>query len=241
MLEKTEGIVLHSLRYGDDELIVNVLTQSRGTVSFMVKIPKGRHSKLKTQLLRPLSILELDIDYRERFQLHRIKDMRVAVQYSSLPYDPAKEAIAMFLGEVLFYALRREDENRVLYEFLSHSLEWLDLADKDYANFHLCLLIQLTRHLGFFPNMDNATPHSVFDLLEGCFVSSIPYHGQYLTAEESAILPKLLKMNYATMHRVHLNRAQRGRILKILNTYYRVHIPDFPELKSIDVLAELFA
>lgn len=240
MLEKTKGIVLHAIRYGDDSLIVSVLTLSRGTLTFMVKAPRGRHGSVKAQLLRPLSILDMDIDYRERMQMHRIKDMRVAIVFSTLPYEPAKEAVAMFLGEVLYHALKREGENPALFEFLEHSLEWFDLAEHDYANFHLCLLIQLTRHLGFFPNMDSPSPACLFDLLEGCFVFSIPAHGQYLVPEEAQFLAKLLKMNYETMHRVHLNRQQRGHILRLLNTYYRVHVPDFPELKSLDVLTELF-
>ena len=240
MLEKTRGIVLHALRYGDDSLIVSVLTLHRGTLAFLVKVPKGRRSGVKTQLLRPLAILEMDIDYRDRLRMQRIREMHVSVPYSSLPYQPVKESLAMFLGEVLYHALRREGENPALFEFLEKSLEWLDLADRDYANFHLCLLIQLTRYLGFFPNMQDASPDALFDLQEGCFTTILPRHGLYLKAEEAGFLMKLLKMNYATMHRVHLNRTQRGRILKILNTYYRVHIPEFPELKSLDVLTELF-
>lgn len=240
MLEKTKGIVLHTIRYGEDNLIANILTLDRGTLAFMVKVPKGKHARVKTQLLRPLSILELDIDYRDRMQMHRIKDMHVSLLYSTLPYEPVKEAVAMFLGEVLYYSLRHEGENRSLFQFLENSLEWFDLAEEDYANFHLCLLIQLTRYLGFFPNVDGATPTAVFDLLDGCFVEALPVHGQYLSPEESSFMFKLLKMNYATMHRVHLDRRQRGIILRMLNNYYRVHIPDFPELKSLDVLRELF-
>lgn len=240
MLEKTKGIVLHSLRYGDDSLIVSIFTLSHGTLPFMVKAPKGKRSSVKIQLLRPLTILELDIDFRDRLQMQRIKDMHVALAYSTLPYEPVKEAVAMFLGEVLYHALKCESQNQPLFDFLEHSLEWLDVADHDYANFHLCLLIQLTRFLGFYPNMDTSSSKSVFDLLDGSYVDVIPHHGQYLLADEAVFLEKLLKMNYATMHRVHLNRQQRGRILRMLNTYYRVHVPDFPELKSLDILAELF-
>lgn len=240
MLEKTQGIVLHSFKYGEDSLIVNIFTLHRGTMSFMVRIPKGKHAAVKTQLIRPLTILELDIDYRDRLQMQRIRDMHVAVPYFSIPYEPAKEAMAMFMGEVLFHALKKESENGILYTFMRNSLEWLDLADENFANFHLCFLIQLTRHLGFFPNLNNARRGVFFDLLEGSYVFVLPRHQHYLNAQETSFLSLLLKMNYATMRRLHLNRHQRGRILRILNDYYRIHIPDFPELKSLDVLAELF-
>lgn len=240
MLEKTKGIVLHSLKYGDDSLIVSVFTLHRGTLTFMVKVPKSRHASMKTQLLRPLTVLDMDIDFRDRLQMQRIKDMRVALVYATLPYEPVKEAVAMFLGEVLYHAMKHEEANPELFDFLQKSLEWFDLVERDYANFHLCLLIQLTRHLGFFPNMEGGEASSFFDLLDGCFVCRQPVHGQYLVGEEVDFMLKVLKMNYATMHRVHLNRQQRGRILKMLNNYYRVHIPEFPELRSLDVLSELF-
>jgi DNA repair protein RecO (recombination protein O) len=42
------------------------------------------------------------------------------------------------------------------------------------------------------------------------------------------------------MHQLALNRKLRGVYLAILSLYYRLHIPDFPELKSADVLRELF-
>ena len=39
MQEKTQGVVLRTLKYGDNSLIVDIYTATRGTVSFMVKQP----------------------------------------------------------------------------------------------------------------------------------------------------------------------------------------------------------
>jgi DNA repair protein RecO (recombination protein O) len=38
-----------------------------------------------------------------------------------------------------------------------------------------------------------------------------------------------------------MNRLERGRYLEVLDEYYRLHVPEFPELKSLDVLKEVFA
>jgi hypothetical protein len=35
-------------------------------------------------------------------------------------------------------------------------------------------------------------------------------------------------------------RAERNRILELLLHYYRLHLPEFPELRSVQVLQELF-
>ena len=47
-------------------------------------------------------------------------------------------------------------------------------------------------------------------------------------------------MKYETMHLFAMNRDERNRCLDIICRYYRLHLPDFPELKSINVLKELF-
>ena len=50
----------------------------------------------------------------------------------------------------------------------------------------------------------------------------------------------LMRMNYETMHLFDMNRTERARCLTIMNEYYRLHLPDFPVLKSLEVLKELF-
>jgi DNA repair protein RecO (recombination protein O) len=42
------------------------------------------------------------------------------------------------------------------------------------------------------------------------------------------------------MHLFRLSRSERNRILELLLTYYRLHLPAFPELRSLSVLRELF-
>ena len=42
MQEKTQGVVLRTLKYNDNSLIVDIYTATRGTVSFMVKLPNSR-------------------------------------------------------------------------------------------------------------------------------------------------------------------------------------------------------
>ena len=49
-----------------------------------------------------------------------------------------------------------------------------------------------------------------------------------------------MRMNYDTMHLFTMSRAERIRCLTIINDYYRLHLPDFPVLKSLEILKELF-
>jgi DNA repair protein RecO (recombination protein O) len=62
-----------------------------------------------------------------------------------------------------------------------------------------------------------------------------------LPPHEAALAIVMMRMDFATMHLYHLTRSERARLLDVLLTYYRLHLPSFPELKSVEVLKELFS
>lgn len=238
MFEKTTGIVLHTLKYGDDSLIVDVLTAERGMQPFLVRVPRTHRSNTKTQLLRPLSIIAFEMDYRPQRNMQKMREIHVDEPYTSIPYEPMKSVVALFLGEFLYYALRNEERNDRLYSFLVYSLHWFDMCDQQYANFHLAFLIKMTRYLGFWPNCEGRDRFSFFDLLEGTFTPFRPQHGQCLNAEEAEWIPRFLKMNYSTMKFFKMNRNQRNYVLDVLCRYYQLHIPEFPAVKSLEILRD---
>lgn len=221
MQEKTKGIVLHTTKYGENSVIAEIFTEQRGTVAFVVRLPKSRKSALKGVLLHPLSLLDIDYDYRENRKLQQISDMRLHIPYQSIPYHPIKETIALFLSEFLFYALRDEQENTSLYQYLLHSLMWLDERTERFGNFPITFLIRLTLFLGIKP--DITEPNSL------------------LRAEEQTYLPLIMRMDFSTMHLFTFTREQRTRILEVLNNYYRTHVPGFPELRSMAIMREVLS
>lgn len=223
MLEKTRGIVLHTLRYGDESLVVDVLTESRGCVTFMVRIPKTRKAGVQSLLLRPLSILQLELDYRQNRQMQRVRNLSVDTPYTSIPYDPMKNAVGLFLCEVLYYALRREQiPHAALFQFIEQSLCWFDLAERDYVNFHVVFLIKLTRYLGFWPTEEELTQDGL------------------LTPLDAEWADRLLRLNYQTMRVFVMTREQRNRLLDIICSFYSRHVAEFPEVRSLTVLREMF-
>ena len=149
--------------------------------------------------------------------------------------------MALFLGEFLYYALRHEQENPLLFQYLTHALRWLDEAPRNYANFHIVLLLHLTRFLGFMPLAEDWHPGDFFDLQAATFVAQRPVHPHYLEPTEAAVVPKFLRMDFRSMRGVGLNGEGRRRILQLITEFYRLHVPDFPEQRSLGVLAEVFA
>jgi DNA repair protein RecO (recombination protein O) len=242
MLETTSGIVLHYNRYNDDSAIVDIFTESRGSLSFLVRDRRGQRKKsLHTTLLRPLNIVELMFDYRSSASLQRLQELHIAHCYTSLPYDPIKETVALFLSEFLHNALRNEVKNDELYHYILYSLQWYDATSDGLANFHIAFLVCLTHYLGFRPNINTKEPLPYFDLRDSIATDTEPSHNFFIKGEEAARLPLFLRMNLRNMHCYKLNRLQRGRILDILTTYYKLHVPEFRDLRSLAVLREVLA
>lgn len=236
----TRAIVLHSLRYGDDSLIVDMFTESDGRVSFIVKESRSKASRQRRLQFQPLSLLEITFDHRRQLQLQRLKESHFEQPLTTIPFDPPKLSLALFLGEMLWHSLRGEQQNIPLFNYLHSSIEWLDVTDGSVANFHLVFLTHLTPFLGIQPNLEGYTPHAYFDLQDGCFTTAAPLHRHFVTSDNTLFLLHLPRFTYPTMHLMRMNRTERQRVLNLIVEYYRLHMPDFPEPKSLTVLNEVF-
>lgn len=241
MLQKLRGIVLCTLNYNDKSNIVRIYTGQGGLQSFLIPAARSRKSLVSAVLFRPLSLVEFESDLRPKASLHPIKEARLWVALNSVPYDPYKTGIALFLAEFLQRALSDEVDNEPLFAYLVHSIEWLDACETDFANFHLVFLMRLSRFLGLYPNTDTFCEGDCFDLQNACFSRQPPLHGMFVRPDEAARIRLLLRMNYKTMHLFGMNRTERNRCLDIICQYYRLHLPNFTELKSLPVLQALFS
>jgi DNA repair protein RecO (recombination protein O) len=240
MLTKTQAIVLHSLKYGETRLIVDMFTRSQGRQSFIVSIPKSVKGKIKKQLFQPLTLLEIESDLRPKLQLQKLSDVRLASPFSSIPFDPNKLSISLFIAEFLYYALRSEQHNEPLFDYIVNSIQWLDAQTDRFANFHLVFLMRLSRFLGFYPNLDHYQTGDYFDLRESVFLSTPPVHRDFLHPQEAEKIQLMMRMDFPTMHLFRMSHQERNRLLEVSLIYYRLHLPDFPELKSVSVLQELY-
>ena len=241
VLTKTEAIVLHALKYGESKLIIDLFTREHGRLSCIASIPKSGKGKLKKPLFQPLALIEVDCDLRPNVQLQKLREARMAYPLTGIPFDAVKLSIALFVAEFLYHALRGEQQNVQMFDYISHSIRWLDGTGDGVANFHLTFLMRLSRFLGFYPNLDSYESGAYFDLRESVFCQYPPLHRDFLDPQEAERMGTLMRMDFATMHLFRMNRTERNRCLDVMLTYYRLHIPAFPELKSLAVLQELFA
>lgn len=240
MLLSSQAIVLHTLRYSDGKLIADLLTEEAGRQSFVLHRPSVRQrGGLNVNLFQPLALMEIEWNQRDQKPLQQLRSAH-ATNLASIPYDMRKTAVALFLAEVLIGALRGEPLTKDLFAFLRNSILWLDEADAGIENFHLTFLRRLIPFLGFEPNAENYADGSFFDLLNGMYTPRQPLHEHYLLPQEAKWLPSLLRMNFSNAHLFAFSSAERSRLLDIMIAYYRLHLPQFSEPKSLQVLHDIF-
>ncbi len=235
------GIVLHSIRYSDTQIIVDIFTESAGVVPFLLRTGRTGRGGLKASLWQPLALVDLTWEHRLKANLQKPHELALWHPWRTLTSEPHKAAIGLYLSEFLHHALRHEQENKPLFNYLMNALTWFDESDEHYVNFHIVFLLHLTRFLGFLPNVEDWVEGSYFDLQTAMFTRTRPLHVHYLNPEEAILVPKFLRMDLRTMRAVGLNRFIRRRALEIVTEFYRLHIPEFPELRSLDILAEVFS
>jgi DNA repair protein RecO (recombination protein O) len=240
MLHKTRGIVLYSLPYSDKYRIITLYTEAFGRIAYLTSNAPGRRTRVSRALLLPLSALDLEVDHLNRRDIQRIKEAKPAFIFTQLHTHPVKNAIALFLSEVLYRIIQEKEANRSLFDYLFHSIKWLEIADAGIANFHLAFLLRLSRYLGIQPNGSTYRAGSFFDLQNGVFRSSLPQHPHYLNREDSAVFERLLRMNYENMALYAFSRQERTDIIRHILSYYRLHLNAFPEIKSLAVMQSLF-
>lgn len=240
MIEKIEGIVLRTRKYSDGLMIADIYTAQHGRMAFLLPVSHSKRSRVRCVLFQPLSMLSFTASVKASSTLSRISEVSPYSMYSSIPNDVVKSSIALYLAELLTYALRESDKDESLFAFLDRSFALFDSLEHGYADFHLVFMVQLLRFLGIYPNVEDYTPGCYFDLAQGCMTRDYPSHPHFLVPADTASFMELLCTGYESMHRLSLNRKLRGEYLATLAAYYRLHIPDFPELKSADVLRELF-
>ena len=241
MLTTSRCLVLRTIKYNDETNIVETFTEEDGTVSFLVRVSASKRAAVKSRLFRPMALLQVEWDKRPPARLQRVKSARPDYIETSTPYDPYKASIALFLSEVLHAALHENPADRPLFAYLRASVVWLDLCRRPFANFHLVFLLRMTRFLGIYPNLSDWREGMYFDLETGSFTAAAPLHDHFLMPSDAARLPLLMRMNYDTMHLFRFGRDERQRLLAGINDYYRLHLPTFPDLKSLDVLHALFS
>lgn len=238
MLQGTRGLVFHVSRYSDSSGIIKVFTEESGIQSFVIKSLFSRTAKIKPALFGHLALLDLVIDHKPGRSLQYIREATVNKAFHEITDSIARSSVLLFMNEVLYKAIREEEANLSLFEFIEYSLESLNDLSIPVQSFHLLFLIRLSEHLGFDPSYSLSGEGEHFDMMAGVPEAIDPMHAFVISGEALAFLKQLSQIEYSALGTLSSGREIRAQLLDKLIDFYRIHLPEMSELKSIKILQE---
>ena len=227
-----KAIVLQSIQYGDKKFILKLYT--RNHVLLSVTAITGK--KVKHGSILSLTMLDVELVIKQNKEIHQLTEAGCYYVYHAIPNSLSKLSIAQFLNELLLKALKEQGPNEHLFIFIETCLKFLNDSANEYINLHIYFLIELTKYLGFEPQNNFSPQHPFFDCREGRFSQISLSFPLGLGKEESVLFSEFLKINSL---KVVINHSQRQALLEILLAYYKLHIPGFNEIKSLEVLRQV--
>ena len=242
-LNHTKGIILRTVKYGETSVIVAAFTEKFGVQSYLVngvRIATKKGSG-KANLFQPSAILDMVVYHNELKQLQRIREFKWAHLYQHILSDVRKNAVALFMVELLTKCLKQPEPNTELFEFAEDAFLRLDhSSDTAAANFPLFFALHLPVFFGLRINDNYSDERCFLDLQEGTFVQQQPAHPHFLEDRQAFITSQILKVQQPEeLEDIRLNHDFRRQLLFTYETYYKLHIQDFGTMRTLPVLKEI--
>ena len=233
--DKTRAIVLKAIRYGDNNLIVKLLTEQNGLQSFMIKGAFNKNAKIRAALFQPLTLLEI-VAAHSRGELGYLREASIEHAYQDIPNNINKNAIVLFLCELLSKSIQDSETDLELFAFVHKALTHLDEMTCNYADFPLKFTVKLTDFLGFLPNVNSYRQGFVFDLEEGRFLHDGTTATYVIDKRQSELLHNLCVNDVMDDYCLNITNQERRQLLEAVISYYKLHVSGFNEMKSTDIL-----
>ena len=231
-----KAIVLQSIRHGDKKVILKIFTANHGLLTVITSTGKTATSKVKTGTIQLLNILEVELILKQNKEIHQLTEASCYYAHTGISGSFSKLSIAQFLNEILLKSLKEQSSNQHLFDFIETCFTFLSDSEENYINLHLYFLLELSRYLGFGPQNNHNKADSFFDIREGRFSNNELPFPLGLSDSDSELFSGFLKQDIL---KTEYSGAQRQNLIEILLAYYRLHIPGFNEVKSLEVLREI--
>lgn len=215
MVHHTQLIILNTTKVGERSLVLHALSPDWGRRSFIASVPRGG----RMALFQPLGLLDAEVTENPRSDLWRVHGLSARHPLSGIRTSPAKNAMGLFMSEVLYRTIRDGAREEGLFEWCERAVLTLDALPGDYANYHLRFLLELAVALGFAPSAEDLAP----------------FAGEHLEP-----VCALLQSDFSACMLVPLSGETRSAIAESLLRYLSFHTESQIQVRSLQVLRELF-
>lgn len=241
MLEKTRGIVLHTIKYSDTGIVVQFYTRKFGRISALIRGIRKKKSGKHSIMFQPMFIIDMEMYHKPSRDVQLLKEFSLSGPFYDIQTNIRKSSVALFLGEVLSSVLREESPQEDLFDFIERSMIMFDAAKDNYANFHISFLTELSGWLGFEPAKPGNPDEVFFDMRNGRFTVTPPFNGEYAAEGVSKILARFIETPEEQAGTIVLTGKQRNEVLETILKYYSLHLPSLKKINSLDILKEVFS
>ncbi|MBR1510027.1 MAG: DNA repair protein RecO C-terminal domain-containing protein [Bacteroidales bacterium] len=207
--------MLATTKVGDNAIVVHTLSKEYGRRGFLLRSAK----KTAGALLLPLNILEADVVENPKSELWTIKNLLLKDSLQGIRGNLQKNTITLFMAEVLMRTLKDGTNEDGLYEWCVGSILTFNALESDWTNFHVRFLMELAGALGFRPSFQSIAPFA---------------------QEQLQPMKQLLEADFTASMLLPLSGATRSALCEDLLRYLSYHTDTNIQVKSLDVLKELY-
>lgn len=229
------AIILNRIKYGDNSYIFNAYTYELGKQAFIVNNSNLKRNK---NLYHPLQILEIEFNYQENKKLHSIYSANPNYIFRDIPFNIFKSSISVFIAQILNETIREKFRNNELYGYIESSIQYLDTVEDMYSNFHIYFLIKLAKFIGFNPSNNYSKKNIYFNISKGEFCEEKT--NSCLGPNASEIINYFLEADIHTYQDIELNKDSRNILIDFIIKYYEYHIERKLNIKSLNIIREIF-
>lgn len=183
--------------------------------------------------------IEFTYYQRSDSQLGKMTEAQLYLSLQDLRFHPIKSVLLFFMAEMLLHTLHEDAKDEPLFQFVQDELMWLD-ESSEFTNYPIYWLLELTQHLGFYPYVVDEQG-AYFDLEDGQFVQHSPYNHTSQKSETVNLLRELIGHSKNELLAWNISKSDRKKLTQLLFEYYQFHIPNFKELKSIEIIESIWS
>jgi len=231
MIESTKGITLHYYKYSENSVISKIFTEQFGIQSYLIKGIRSKNSKIKLNLLQPLTLVQLEVSNKKKNNLQFIKEIKNCLPLGEIMKNINIRFVTLFMSEVLLKILTEKEKDKNLFNYIWGTVIKMNTDEKLNRNFPINFLLNLSKYLGFYPSKEN-TSFKFFNLESGEFSNTKEYHsvgGELKNDFSKLILIENPKFYY----------KRRMEILELLISYFNLHHYNLKNLKSHEIIESL--
>ena len=233
MKYESRSIALSYIKHGESSIIAKLFTEEKGLQSFIIKGVRSKKSKKKLGLFQALELSTINATYLPKKNLQYLTDVSLYNSEREEGINMIKNFLFLFVAEVISKILHENEVDNPLFSFVWQLKTNLAKSSEIDPNFPLHFLIDLSKHMGFYP-LDDDEKNTYFNLELGEFTNSTQHLNHYINQENSYYFKALLQKQEITIPYVN-----RNQILLDLIDYYKLQHHELKNMTSHLIIESL--